>query len=374
MKNSFKRIAAAITAITLCSVPMINGISSNAHVYYIGDYNYDDKIDEEDYNLLKNYVFSKIYGFNPKETNPNLITFFMDLDRDGIPDGDFNGDGFANLDDPEVLRIITDNNFDLFLASEFLEGTQGKCVRGDANGDLVFDRDDPFALNRAIHENYNAVNENGLECYKPQKLDSGLDGSNKYDIPLVLFNRSNMNFDDVLDKRDVDLMYEELKRTDPEIKQNAAIYGPMDSDYLLWLLEQDDLAQDRNELIQEILKYLSEWGDVNYDGKKDMSDVVAVQQYIINPKKYPLSADQIKRANIYRLGQSNESITVGDLTAMQLRCSGWTINDFWNKYVKETKSKITGKTRATVVDSNETGNLPTLFEYYTNKNRKELGL
>ncbi|MBR6985931.1 MAG: dockerin type I repeat-containing protein, partial [Ruminococcus sp.] len=319
MKKNIKKIMTAFTAAVLCAVPMMNGINASANEYVLKsgsfpypDFNHDHIIDETDYKILDEYIVTRnTKGPTPdyykkiEEAYPCIGWYYVDSDYDNRLDGDYNGDGVLDELDAELIRLTytLHPEFNYNEAVSFYQGINKKRVSGDANGDLVFDRNDPFALSNYL---------------RGVKFKDG-----KEEIPRILFNRSNMNGDRILDQKDLDIMLDRLKGSDPLIRDCLSVKGKYDfytssGDWCSWIIENSGFG----DLFLNPPTYNEIKGDANGDGIVDMSDAVIIQQYLVNPIKYPQAGIYYKNSDIYSKGKSYNKITVEDLTAVQLYCSG----------------------------------------------------
>lgn len=214
MKKGIKSVTAAFIAATLCTAPVMNVTTANADLppgisYY--DFNNDKKIDSNDAKIMKEYMDA--WAEKDQETIDKLRASIDELhfcyiggNYDGYKEGDFNRDGTINDDDYKMLEIagiyypsyydypdVHPNQLD------FIENQKGGFVRGDANGNKVFDEFDVNAL------------ENWIEYHKSNPDAKPGIG------PYVIFNRADYNGDRVLDENDVKAMKDALTKMNIEV-------------------------------------------------------------------------------------------------------------------------------------------------------------
>ena len=290
-----KKIAASIAAAALCITPMAESLTANAvaHVneegviVWRGNVNGDSKYDYDDYWILRRYFKAQWSG--DTETINYLKKKYKSIRIDN-PYYDMNGDGATDEYDLKFFELVIKNYSNYDQAAKFFFPNNAAYLKGDANGDLVFDHDDAFDLWMYLKD--------GKETAR------------------IMFNRSDMDGNKVLDWNDYQQMVFQLAK-DHAWDNNED-----------WKIDKFDI----NEIYEYLLKHpedlkklfgVEKRGDANGDGKIDMTDVIVLQQYLIDPVKYPTAGKNIETANTFG-NREHPMLSIGDLTCLQMIVSGYT--------------------------------------------------
>ena len=233
--NKFVKAIAAIAAATICAVPMMNTINASAATYLVGDINLDGKIDASDYNLCKNYVNGST------ATKESLRKKYPLIDSNIM---DFNGDGKKDNNDAELIKFTytAHPNFTYSEKSSFINGSGYIKING---------------VNRKAYTYGDANGDLMFSVGDIITLSNYFKNPSAYPTAQILFNRSWC----------------------------VIVNHPNGK------LVKGDYTHHLDRIV-EIL------GDVNGNQIFDMSDGVALEQYVKNPSKYPTAGKYLERSDM----------------------------------------------------------------------------
>ena len=326
--NKLVKAISAIAAAAICAVPMMSTISANAAVpqdYDYFDFNEDGNINSEDTAIMESYIIAKKNGYESQWRSMwdkyGIDHFFWFRLQNGTDycQADINRDGKVDSKDARMLSIAG-KYYPSYKSSshpnqyDFIYRKNKAFIKGDANGDGVFNINDA----------------NALAAYLMCPVE---------DTPAVLFDRSNYYVEKALE-RYCELNWDDYKKMLRALGVENDWQGlATDKSTIQKLLDaiRDGKIDIKNYFPEKILK-----GDTNGDGKVDMTDVIVLQQYLINPVKYPAAGNYVLNGNNFgNPDKYNPKLDIGDLVAVQIIVSGYKLS---NGHVDiNAKTKIKGK-------------------------------
>ncbi len=326
--NKFVKAIAAIATAAVCAVPMMSTISANAAVpqdYDYFDFNEDGTINSADTAIMESYLIAKKYGYQSQVENmwnkygiDHFFWFYLQNGTDYCM-ADINHDGKVDSYDARMLTVAG-KYYPSYKSSshpnqhDFVEGINGGFVSGDANGDGKFNIFDAIALRQY------------LMC--PVK-----------DTPAVLFDRSNYYKEGYL-HRYCKLNWDDYHAMLKALGINNNVWQGIAADKTT-LQKFLDAVRNGDIDIEIIFPEKVLKGDTNGDGKVNMTDVIVLQQYLMNPVKYPTAGKYLLNGNTFGAPDEHGSLDIGDLVAVQMIVSGYKLS---NGHVDiNAKTKIKGK-------------------------------
>ncbi|MBR6985779.1 MAG: hypothetical protein IKH75_20065 [Ruminococcus sp.] len=326
--NKLVKAISAIAAAAICAVPMMSTISANAAVpqdYAYFDFNEDGNINSEDTAIMESYIIAQTNGYESQwrsmwdKYGIDHFYWFYKHYRSDDCDADINHDGKVDSYDARMLSIAG-KYYPSYKSSshpnqnDFIYSENNAFIKGDANGDGVFNIFDAIAL------------EHYLMC--PVE-----------DTPAVLFDRSNYYMEKKIErncKLNWDDYHAMLKALGVKNDWQGLTADKSTLEKFMNAIKNGDINIE-NAFPEKILK-----GDTNGDGKVDMTDVIVLQQYLINPVKYPAAGNYVLNGNNFgNPDKYNPKLDIGDLVAVQMIVSGYKLS---NGHVDiNAKTKIKGK-------------------------------
>ena len=237
MKKNIRKFLAAVSAAVLCAVPMMNGINASANEYVLKNGGFVDADINHDHKIdITDYNYFLQYLNGNDATKASLEKKFP-----SITVKDYNGNGITDKDDAELIKFAYTHypNYD------------DSCKFINCYGKIK--------INGKEYPAYVYGDANGDLKFNAQDIvaiSNYLKNPNYYPTAKILYNRSHMS-------------------TNRSGKLNMA-------DYKHFL---DRLIDNR-------------FGDANGNGRVDMSDGVAIDQYLKNPSKYPAALNNLQYSDI----------------------------------------------------------------------------
>ena len=257
----------------------INGLGSlidkNDKLLFNADVNADGKVDIIDVSLIERLVNGKIHSELPNEPITDYVFY-----------GDVNEDGEIEADDRIILTRYCSGEFNIVLTFQQLKNAD---VNGDGKVDLV----DKYLIIRAVNK------WPGYTDILP----------NKPITDYILYG--DLNNDGEITEEDATLLYNYLdtgiRKSDQALK-NSDVNGDgkvniIDLGLLQMYIESPNNFPDFTEKNYSLPNrsiskeyYTIQYGDVNGDGKANMSDVTRIDNYII--KETTLTGQEILNADV----------------------------------------------------------------------------